>query len=951
MHKLHALARLSSVSALVFLSSLSFAQSPAPRIRGPIERSPSTRLQGSLNPHIRTADDLGPLAPDTAIHGVTLVFKRSDAQEADLQQLLSQQNDPSSALYHHWLTPEEFATRFGVADSDLAASESWIRSHGFTIDNVSRNRDRITFSGTAAQIQEAFGAELHHFRSNNETHFAPAAELSLPPSLAPVTAAVLHLSDFRPKPNVRAVHPEYTTAASQSHFLAPADVGVMYDLAPLKTSVNNTPGWGQSIAVVGQTYVPTASGSALYNFETLLAGDRNIFPVLVPGSGTEAAYPGDEGEADIDLEYSSGIAPGVTILYVFTGSSLNYDVFDALAYAVVQDIAPVISVSYGTCEPLVSTTDLQQYNAILQQAAAQGQTIVVAAGDTGPTSCAPYSATDGVSVTQQQALAVSFPASSPYVTAVGGTQMASGSFTAGTSKYWSSASSTDTAQSLLSYVPEVVWNEDSASFGIASSGGGSSGFFARPSWQSGVPGIPSGTYRLLPDIALESSISSPGYILCTDDQSFTSASSDCASGTLKDSNNHYILAGGTSFAAPIFAGFVAVLNQYERTLAQGNLNPTLYSLAAQPSVYASAFHDITAGTTACAAGDGNCGTPGESVYPATTGYDQATGLGSLDFSNLATSWPSTTNTGLAPTATSFSYTQLTASAGATVSVQILVGTGASATGATQPTGSLSIWLDGTMVNAALPLGAGANQQGSVNYSFVAPSQTGSHIVLARYNGDATHLPSSAAYVVTVGNVLATGNVSLSAQNLIVSNNNSNSTKVTITPNGGYTGQLTWSLAVTGGNVSETLCYQVDAPSINGPATATILIGAGTACSAPLPTSSISPSNVQRTSVKKPAPLPSRKAPAAATFLAFLLCGLFPARRTRKLLPVLSIAVLSIVALGVTGCGGVSGTVGGAGSSGTGSTNPVPQAYTLTVTAHDSVNTSISASTTFTLTVN
>src|SRR5579864_7037485 len=185
------LARLSSVSALILSSSLAFAQAPAPRIRRPIELTPSIPLEGSLNPHVRLSDDLGPLAPDTPIRGVTLVFKRSATQEADLQQLLAQQTNPSSPLYHHWLTPDDFAARFGVADADIAVTESWLRSHGFTIDDVARSHDRITFSGTAAEIQRAFAAELHHYRSGSDAepdlHFAPASELSLPATLAPLT--------------------------------------------------------------------------------------------------------------------------------------------------------------------------------------------------------------------------------------------------------------------------------------------------------------------------------------------------------------------------------------------------------------------------------------------------------------------------------------------------------------------------------------------------------------------------------------------------------------------------------------------------------------------------------------------------------------------------------------------------------------------------------------------
>ena len=187
--RLHRLARLSSVSALLLSASSLSRRLPLHASAAPSSSTSSVPLEGSLNPHVRLSDDLGPLAPDTPIRGVTLVFKRSPAQEADLQQLLAQQTDPSSPLYHHWLTPEDFAARFGIADADIAATESWLQSLGFTIDNLSANRDRITFSGTAAQIQQAFGAELHRFRSGSgtepELHFAPATELALPPPSLP----------------------------------------------------------------------------------------------------------------------------------------------------------------------------------------------------------------------------------------------------------------------------------------------------------------------------------------------------------------------------------------------------------------------------------------------------------------------------------------------------------------------------------------------------------------------------------------------------------------------------------------------------------------------------------------------------------------------------------------------------------------------------------------------
>jgi hypothetical protein len=955
MHTFHRLARLSSVSALFLLSCLSFAQGPAPRIRGPIEANPSVALQGSLDPHVRSADDLGPLPPDTPIPGVTLVFNRSAAQQADLDQLVAAQTNPASPLFHHWLTPAEFAARFDIAASDITAAQSWLQSHGFTIDNVSR--DRITFSGSAAQIQQAFGAELHRFRdpagnpagNPAELHFAPATELSLPPALAPVTSAVLHLSDFRPKPDVRAVRPDYTTLTSQEHFLDPEDVATMYNLWPLSTSFYY--GTGQSIAIVGQSFVPTDNNSAIYHFPTDLTRVNFINPVIVPNSGMNAIFPGDEGEADIDLEYSSGIAQNATIFYVYTGSSGNYNVFDALSFAVAQDLAPVISVSYSACETLLGSSSAQQFNAMLQQAAVQGQTVVAASGDSGATACAPYS-TQSATTAQQQAFAVGFPGSSPFVTAVGGTQMASGTFAAGASQYWATASGIDTVKSLLSYVPETVWNESSPSFGLVASGGGSSALFARPSWQSGVPGITAGSFRLVPDIALLAAVQDPGFIICSDDSDLTGATSDCTGNSLQDSNGSYALSGGTSFAAPTFAAFVAVLNQYEHTTGQGNINPVLYSLAAQPAIYATAFHDIATGTTACVAGVPLCGAAGQSSYAATTGYDMATGLGSVDFNRLAISWPSAVPPNLTPTSVAFSNSQsqlegnTSATAGTTVTVNLVVNSTVQTGGFIAPTGTVSVVLDGQLLNPSLAITAPSanNVSSQVSFSFTAPAITGSHILWVRYPGDATHLPSIGSFAVLVGNVTPSGNFTLSAQNTTVVDNSTGSTQIAITPGGGYSGALTWSSSYTGGAATQTICYLVQSVAVNGPTTATMEIGTGTICGSA--SGSVVHSTVERSSSQPPA-RPSRKAPTAATFLALLLFGLFPARRTRKLLPILSTILLATLALTLTGCGGGSSTGGGGGGGGGGTG---PQAYTITMTAKDSVNPSITASTSFTLTV-
>ncbi len=244
-----------------------FAQGPTPRLGKGITDSARVVLSESRTPRVRAAQDLGPVSPDMGVPGITLVFRRSAAQQAALEDLLAEQQDPASSLYHRWLTPETFAARFGVAEEDIATAESWLVSHGFHIDKVARSRDRITFSGTAAQVQAAFGAELHHYRAEGELHFAPASDLTLPAELASVTTAVLHLSDFRPKPSVKVMagaHPDYTSSSTQAHYLTPNDVRTMYGVS----SNNYTYGNGQSLAVVGQSFVNTSMmPSSVYTFQ------------------------------------------------------------------------------------------------------------------------------------------------------------------------------------------------------------------------------------------------------------------------------------------------------------------------------------------------------------------------------------------------------------------------------------------------------------------------------------------------------------------------------------------------------------------------------------------------------------------------------------------------------------------------------------------------------------
>jgi subtilase family serine protease len=947
-----------TIGSVLFLCSLPmFAQVLQPRLKEAISDSSRTALRGSLSPRVRGAEDLGPLSPEKTIPGITLVFRRSTEQEAALKDLLAAQQNPASPLYHHWLTPETFAARFGVDDKDISTVESWLTARGFHIENVARSRDRITFSGNAAQVQAAFGAELHYYRVEGEQHFAPASDLSLPASLTSVTAAVLHLSDFRPRPAYKVIpqaHPDYTTASTQAHYLGPKDILTMYDASDLHL---NGYGSGQGLAVVGQSFVDIET--SITNFWIYINGPQMNLPtaVLVPGSGVEAISPGDEGESEIDLEYSSGIAQNANTFLVYVGANQNYSVYDALSFAITENIAPVVSISYGTCEPLLSSTDLSQFDSLFEEASAQGQTLVAASGDSGSTACAPFAGVQGVSPTEQQELSVNFPASSPNVTAVGGTQMQAGSFAAGDTTYWASASNTDNVSSLLSYVPEVAWNEGSASIGIAAGGGGASTFFPRPAWQSSFPGMPSGSYRLLPDVAFQASIESPGYVICTDDAAMLASegqTASCSNGDLLGSNLKNTLAGGTSFAAPIFAGFVALLNQSENATGQGNINPQLYSLAANPSTYASAFHDITSGTNACVAGATNCAAAGQSGYAATSGYDEATGLGSIDFNSLVATWPTSPSAALQSTAIVLSApeTLWTIPTGQTVPIQINVEPFSQAGGATTPTGNVSVSVDAVVAEATLPLSPDPNSTNAVaSYNFVAPATAGSHLVTVNYPGDATHSAATATYSVLVGNVQATGGITLSAGNLTLANNASGSTRVTITPSGGYYGRLVWSLSAKGTSPL-TGCYAIPSLVVAGTTTTVNLaIGVGNACKSALPANHAD-FKISGQHARANTNLPIRH--DLPVYACLLLCGcLAVLRRKGKHLSslLLLVLLLPVICTILIACGG-GGSSSSGGSSSTTTTTTPPSTYQLTLSGTDSVNGgAVSASTTFTLTVN
>ena len=591
------------LAGLLAVMTTLYAEPPS-RIHADIQGRQTFHLRGNVHPLLASAEDQGQVPDTLALPRVTIHFALSPAQQADLDRLVGAQQDPSSPQYHRWLTPESFGERFGISSSDLGRITAWLERAGFTRIRPARSRTFVTMSGTAAQARMAFQTPMHSYRVNGEPHYANVAEPSLPVELQGMVLGIRGLDDFHPHPYVRS-RPRFTSSLSGENFLAPGDFATIYDLTPLYDRGIN--GAGQSIAIIGAADVPVSSIEAFQAASGLPAKA----PQIILDGDPPVSDSGAAKEALLDLEWSGAVAPGANLIFVNSA-----DFFGSALYAIDNNLAPVISLSAGNCEGMTAPNIV--LNQGFEQANAMGITVVVASGDFGPFGC--Y---DGYGPTG----AATFPASSPYVTSMGGTE-----FNEGTTNYWSSTNNAN-GGSALSYIPEMAWNDNAVEPGIAATGGGASSIYAKPSWQAG-PGVPADGARDVPDLALAASAYHDPYLFC--EPTGSKGLPGCTNG-YRDSQNYLDVTGGTSAAAPTFAGIVAMILQATGS-RQGNLNPALYQLAASSN---NAFHDITAGNNFVPCGFPGC-VNGYAGYSAGPGYDLTTGLGSIDAANLIAALSSTT---------------------------------------------------------------------------------------------------------------------------------------------------------------------------------------------------------------------------------------------------------------------------------------------------------------------
>jgi len=929
------------VPVLAVLGPLSISAHAAPqsRIRTAISDSDLALVRETVPGRARRAVDLGEASSDRTLSAVTLHFSLTDAQQADLTQLLADQQNPASPHYHQWLTPQQYGARFGLASADLTKVQTWLTSKGLKVVAVAPSQNYVTVSGSLPQVETAFNTRIHSFSENGELHVSNITDPQLPSAIAQIVTGITGLNDFRPTSRA-IVQPRLTSQTTGNHFVAPGDFHKIYDVNPLLQQ--GIDGTGISIAIAGQTDINLSDVAAFRSAAGLPQKAPTV--VQVPSlylSGVRSN--GDIGESSLDVEWSGAVAPNASILFVTVGANSNASVIDALVYAISNKVAPIVSISYGGCESASSQSSLNSLNQMFQQANAQGITVIGPSGDSGATDC------DQAGLASE-GLAVDFPASSPFVTGAGGTMFTGDISNPG--QYWNSTNTSNGngqyTSSVTGYIPESPWNETSTSSGLdagGAAGGGASIFFAKPAWQTGL-NVPNDGARDVPDISLAAGANHDGVLICSQNS--------CTNG-FANSSGSFNVVGGTSVASPSFAGMLALLEQKLGTGGLGNINPTLYGLASVANVY----HDISSGNNSvpCIQGTPNCSNGGSIGFQAGAGYDQATGLGTVDAANMVNNWTVAVPTGtggigaqcqsssgqpvVCQTVTTLQATSSVVCGLTTTSLPFNVTVASGSSSTATPTGMVQLYVDNAPVGNPVALSNGSAQL--ILDTTKLPS--GAHNVNAVYSGDSTFAGSRGALltntpntgIVTQIDVVSTTSPDFSmtpclGSASVASGSSASPVTLTITPTAGFSGTVNLSANSDSGDL---LGYAFSVKPV------TVSTSAGVTTQFVLTaTVPVSSSSVRKLS----SPFNRRSSGgsgwyvtgSSAVFACFVLIAV-PRRRWRGTLFAL---VLSVAAFGAIGCGG--GSSSSSGSSGSGSngggatTQPAARGtYNITVTATSS----------------
>ena len=686
-------------------------------------------------PQWANADNLkGTVPEDQALNAMTIVLSRSPQQQLAFEKLLADQRDPASSEYHHWLSPTEVGNRFGPTNHDLDAVITWLQSEGLSVTWVSPSGMFIAFQGMAGSASRAFQTEMHHYNVNGEDRISTSSDPMIPATLAPVIKAIrgLHTIHDRPLHNFRSSQsplPEYT-AGSSSYFMVPADFAKIYDVP------STLSGSGVTVGIVGEARTDFADFANFRRMTgTSFSNPTEVIPTPYGGVDPGPAYTtaqscndcvGDQAEATLDVTRVGSIAQNANILLV-TASEASGGIDADAEYIVNTEpvLAQIMSISFGECESEDGQADTDFWDALYEQGAGEGISTFVSSGDSGASGCDSSFATPPAHPAANSPNAL---CSSTYATCLGGTEFNDAS---DYTEYWSSTNNSHLG-SALSYIPEGAWNEPTSGsrLQVAASGGGVSKYIATPSWQTGT-GVPSARAgRYTPDIAFSAS-DHDGYFGCL----AAISGGSCASGS------GFVVFSGTSAAAPDMAGITALLDQKEGS-GQGSINPRLYQLATNNPPM---FHDVTvasSGVASCSVNTpsmcnnsiaGRTGlTGGQAGYLVATGYDEVTGLGSLDVAAFIDNFN-------APAIMGFSAAPSTVNGDGTITYTVSLTADAPVGGALV---SLSSSAPSIVPSSSFTISAGSTS-GQTAVTAEAPSVSSQAIITADYNG------SSAQATVTV----------------------------------------------------------------------------------------------------------------------------------------------------------------------------------------------------------
>lgn len=794
-------------AVLLALFSLALrAQTPAvqPRITAPVDDSSRVTLDGTAPAIARAEFDRGAVSPATEMTSVRMVLRRSAAQQAALDRYQAELLDAGSPNYHRWLTPQQFGKLYGPADADLDAVVAWLQARGLTVAPVAPGRTSIEFSGNVSQIESALHTSIHTYAAFGIAFLANATDPQIPSSLAPVISGIAGLNTLRPRPHFTrgslgtldpqthrlvpagaqsgGVHPELTTGSSGSErvYLVPADASTIYNTpVPFLNARGSVSGVGYNgtgvvIGIAGDSVIDPGPVDMYYS--RFLGAGRQ--PQITNVDNT--TFTGNADEAYLDTEIAGGVAPGASIHY-YTANHL----FDAIDQAINDNAVDILSVSFGECELNLTSAGNQYVNADWEQAAAQGIAVTVSTGDSGSAACDdPNSETSA-----SGGMAVSGLASTPYNIAVGGTDFGGIAAQSAFSTYVGTTNG-NLYGSVQGYIPEWTWNDSTTAnttiskdvpatdskgktsiwagaggvstcaTNTASAGGTScTGGYKRPAWQRGPGSFSAEGNRDVPDVSLMAGDGddNAAWLVCTED-TFTSNGATVTANCADSGNGSFYFYGygGTSTAAPAFAGVLAIV-QNKTGGRLGQAGQQLYDLFNSANA-SQIFHDTTVGNIAVPCSSSptlstNCVKDGAgsyflSGYNTATGYDLATGMGSVDVTQLVQNWGSPAAHPSPAMTVTPSMTWVTTLESFTVTVAV-----ASANGLTTPTGTVS--LSGGGYSALQDLNGG-----SCTFTVPAGAVTGGgNIFTAIYNGEKTdpnYGESSSTFVVNVTQVNPTG---------------------------------------------------------------------------------------------------------------------------------------------------------------------------------------------------